>query len=104
MTAIPKNPPLRDRKYLDWLRTQPCILTGLHATEADAVDPMHIGTAGRGIKSPDDEAIPVMHFLHVGAHSMGEMAMFRQHMPDWLLRECLRAYARQCYQQWKTEQ
>lgn len=98
MNAVPKISPIRDRHYLDWLRTQPCILTGWTATEDSAVDPIHIGTLGKGIKSSDDEALPVRHEFHVRGHNEGEMSMFRKHAPDWLLREALRAYARNFYQ------
>lgn len=93
---------VRDRKYLDWLRDQPCLLTGRRATEQDAVDPVHIGTFGKAIKT-DDEAIPVLHSLHSEGHSGGEISMFRAHAPDWLLRDALRAYARELYRGWKND-
>lgn len=51
---------VKDRKYLDYLREQPCIITGLRSSEYDAVDPAHIGTAGKGLKT-DDEALPLLH-------------------------------------------
>lgn len=104
MNAVPKLNPVRDRKYLDWLRDQPCILTNWRATEASAVDPMRIGTLGKGIKSSDDEALPVRHELHVMAHNQGEMTMFRKQAPDWLLREALRAYAREFYRQYLSSE
>ena len=96
-----KNPPIRDRKYLDWLRTQPCVITGRHSTEYEAIDPMHISTAGKGIKSGDDEPLPVDHSNHLLAHQRGEITMFRQYAPDWLLRAAFRAYAREMYREWK---
>lgn len=97
MNAVPKINPVRDREYLDWLRGQPCILTGWSATEENAVDPIHIGTLGKGIKSSDDEALPVRHEFHVRGHNEGEVSMFRKHAPDRLIRESLRAYARLLY-------
>lgn len=97
---FPKSNLIRDRKYLDFLRTQPCLLTGFSATEQMAVDPMHIGTAGKGIKSGDDECLPIVHYLHQQGHSGGEITMLRQNSPDWLLREAFRAYARQLYKEW----
>lgn len=92
-----KSPPLRDRKYLDRLRGERCVITGLYADESDPVEAMHIGTAGKGLKSPDSEALPVKHSLHALAHQKGEITMFRIHAPDWLIREALRAYAREMY-------
>jgi hypothetical protein len=97
-----KQPILRDRKYLDWLRRQTCIVTGLRGSEHDAVDPAHIGTLGKGIKSPDDEALPLLHSMHAEAHQHGEISMFRKHAPDWLIRAALRAYARELYRSWKA--
>ena len=96
-----KDQPIRNRAYLDYLRTQPCILTGLRAVDNDAVDPMHIGTRGKSLKSSDDEAVPVRHSLHALGHQMGEVSMLRQHAPDWLIREAFRAWAREQYRAWQ---
>ena len=93
---------VRDRKYLDYLREQPCILTGrVGHPEIESVDPMHIGTAGKGVKSSDDEALPVIHHLHARGHESGEISMLREVAPDWLLREAFRAYAREQYREWR---
>lgn len=99
---LPKQNLVRDRKYLDYLRTQSCILTGLSAVEDMAVDPMHIGTGGKGLKSSDDEVLPVVHYLHQQGHDSGEVSMLRANAPDWLLREAFRAYARMLYAEWKS--
>lgn len=88
---------IRDRKYLDSLRSQSCILTGRSGDEYEAIDPMHIGTAGKGIKSSDDEALPITHSLHLLAHQKGEVSMLRKYAPDWLIRAAFRAYARELY-------
>lgn len=96
---IPKQKPLRDRKYLEHLKTQPCIFTGQRGSDYDAIDPMHIGTAGKSLKSGDDETLPVLHSLHVEAHQKGEISMLRKHAPDSLLRLMARAYARELYRQ-----
>lgn len=103
MTLIPKLNPVRDRQYLNWLRDQPCILTGWRATESSAVDPMHVGTLGKGIKSSDDEALPVWHALHVAAHNHGEISMFRKQLPDHVLRDALRALAREYYREYVAQ-
>lgn len=88
-----------DPKYLDWLKTQRCVLTGHAATEYDAVDPAHIGTYGKGLKT-DDEALPLLHSLHARGHNGGEIKLFREHAPNWLIRDALRAYARERYREW----
>ena len=98
---IPKRPPVRDRKWLDHLRTERCIITGRHAQPNDAVDPCHVGTAGKGIKSGDDEALPILHSVHVQCHGDGEISTLRQCLPDDVLRAALRAYARERYAAYK---
>lgn len=85
----------RDRKYLDWLRGEPCILTGFRANEYEAVDPAHMGTLGRGIKSPDNEALPIRHSLHALASQIGEVSMLRQYAPDDVIRAAFKALARE---------
>ncbi|MEC9345529.1 MAG: hypothetical protein VYB54_04830 [Pseudomonadota bacterium] len=92
---------LRDRKYLDHLRSEPCVFTGFRGTEYETVDPAHIGTGGKGIKGPDSEALPVLHSIHAEMHQRGEMTVVRERAPDWLLRAALRAYARELYEEWK---
>lgn len=93
---LPKDNPIRDRKYLDFLRDQPCLFTGEMGCE-----PAHIGTLGKGIKSSDAHAIPLVHWLHRRGHQHGEVSMIRANIPDWLLRDCLRLYAEKMYREWK---
>lgn len=92
---------VRDKKYLLWLRDQRCVVTGYHGCEHNAVDPAHVGTLGKGIKSPDNEALPLAHSLHLYAHQHGEVSMFREKAPDDLIRAALRALAREMYAEWK---
>lgn len=94
---------LRNRKYLDWLREQRCIISGMVGNDNEGIDPMHIGTAGKGIKAPDNEAIPVRHWLHVEGHQNGEISMLRKHAPDHILRSAFRALAREMYSKWEKE-
>lgn len=103
MTALlPKSRIVRDQAWLDHLKERRCIITGLHGTDYDAVDPAHIGTLGRGIKSSDDEVLPILHRYHVMQPQMGEMTMWRKFVPDDVLRAALRAYAREMYAEWKA--
>ncbi len=97
-----KQPPLRDRRYLNYLRTQRCVLTGRLATEDEKVDPAHIGTSGKGIKSPDDEALPITHSVHRAMHQGGEMTILRGYLTNDLLRDMARAYAREQYRKYKA--
>lgn len=58
----------RSRKYLDWVKTQPCIVSGLPAD-----DPHHLvghGFSGSG-KAPDWTVIPLTRELHNELHHIG---------------------------------
>lgn len=92
---------IRCPAYREWIKEQRCILTGMPPNEFEGVDPCHLGTAGKGLKSGDDEILPVRHSLHVQGHNGGEISMFRKHLPDAVLRQALRALAREMYQEWK---
>jgi hypothetical protein len=95
---LPKSRRFEDRRYLDWLRTQRCVLTGLYGNDSETVDPMHIGTLGRGMKAHDYWALPVIHRLHAEAHQHGEARMFRMHLPDDVMISAMRAYAREMFE------
>ena len=101
MTSTLKLNPIRDRKWLDHLRDQPCIITGLRGHPGDPVEAVHIGTLGKGMKRGDDEALPVSHNLHKFGHDHGEITMFRNNLPNDILRDALRALAREMYREWK---
>ncbi len=103
LSANPKNKPLRDRAYLDWLHDQRCIITGQYGNSGETVDPMHIGVAGKGMKSPDNEALPVLHRFHADGHNHGEISMLREAIPDDVLAAALKAYAREMYQDYLRE-
>ena len=98
--AIGNTKTFRSRKYLDAVREMRCIFTGLHSTEWETVDPAHIGTAGKGLKSPDNEVLPVIHGIHREMHQRGEMTVLRERMSDILLRDMARAYARERFEEW----
>ena len=94
----------RSRKYLDAVREMRCVFTGRHGDDSETVDPAHIGTAGKGLKSPDNEVLPVIHGIHAEMHTRGEMTVLRERAPDDLLRAMARAYARELYREWENEQ
>lgn len=98
-----KQPVLRDRKWLDELRTRRCVITGEYGNANETVDPMHLGTLGKGIKAPDNEALPVIHRLHAIAHQKGEITMLRLDAPADLVRAAFRALAREMYAEWKAK-
>lgn len=89
---------LRDRKYLDSIHDERCLICG-----QTPCDPAHIGTAGKSIKSPDNESLPLCNRCHSAAHREGEISYLRGHLPTAVLREALRAYGRELYQTWREQ-
>lgn len=64
---FPKNKPARNKKYREWIRGQPCCLTGSRATEYMGIDPHHepeSGNSGMGTKCCDSRCLPIRHDLH----------------------------------------
>ncbi len=104
---FPKPVTLRNRRYLDWLRTQPCIVTGMYGNEFNAVDPAHIranGSGGMGVKPADDLALPLLHSEHVRQHQIGEITYWLDtfSVNPGLMMEAVQALARQKYQEWSN--
>lgn len=95
----PKQNRPRDRKWLDHVRTLPCLLTG-HIGED--VDGHHLmtGRGSMGMKAGDDCVIPLRHDLHaqIGTKEYPtEMDVIREHLTNDVLDKLLKAYARELY-------
>jgi len=98
---IEKRPRLVDRRYLDWLRLQPCIVTGDVGPEP-ICEPAHVRWltgGGTGLKPSDIYCAPLRWDLHhkypTGSGSdwltlANEYPMF---LRDLLLRDCERRHA-----------
>ena len=84
-----KVKPFRSRKYLDWVKQQPCVLCG-----APADDPHHIisvgGMSGMGMTAPDSMVIPVCRQHHDEIHRTPEL--WPQQW-EWIARTLDRALA-----------
>jgi len=61
--------PVRDRKYLSWLRTQPCAVCGSFRY----IESAHTGARGLGQKADDRLAIPLCR----GHHSRGNLSLHK---------------------------
>ena len=89
---------LRDRRYLDWLRTQRCLICGVTPS-----DPAHIGTSGTGIKSPDNHVIPLCHRHHAESHSVGIGMLMRMEAPALIMSLALKALAEKMHAEWQMK-
>ena len=63
----PKHKTVKDKKYLLWLRKQPCVYSGLYAVEniRDVV-PAHDKGGGVAMKDDDTRALPLLSEHHLG--------------------------------------
>ena len=79
MFTKPKS--LRDKKYIEWVKTLGCICCG-----RPNVDPHHEnerGRAGKGVKAPDRRCIPICHEHHVERHCMGRDSFAEKYELDY---------------------
>jgi hypothetical protein len=71
---------VRTRNYLDWLRDQPCAVTGAFYPEGGR-EPAHTfkstGGGGIGLKSTDKYALPLSNAQHALQSGMSEMKYWR---------------------------
>lgn len=70
-----KTTVMRDRKYLDWLKTRRCVVCDCSPLSMDGlfaiIDPAHGPSAGMRVKGPDKEACPLCRHHHSEQHSIG---------------------------------
>lgn len=109
MLLLPKQTIIRDRKYLDAQHDMRCLFTGAQSGDHGSVVPCHIGTLGRGIKSSDDETLPLWWIFNATRNPVGytpewrsEVEMLRVCPPDEVVLSAYRALARERYQKWKN--
>lgn len=70
--AKPRRGPVKDPKYLDWIRSQPCcVCNRLYPWLALPSEAAHVGRRGLGQKCDDREALPICTRHHrTGAFSV----------------------------------
>lgn len=83
MNAIPrfKEPPIRDRQWLNHLRCVPCIVTG--KTETEAAHLRLLGSGGTGAKPSDNRAVALHWELHRLQGEMGEGASWMHFLREY---------------------
>lgn len=83
------DPRWRSRKYLDWVKTLPCVMCG-----APADDPHHIkgigNLSGAGLTAPDGYALPVCRSHHEEIHQNPDLWPMQF---EWVARTLNRALA-----------
>ena len=66
----PKTKPVRDKKYLAWVRTLPCAVCGKPGP-SEAAHQRILQGGGMGMKPSDYEAIPLCMACHAFEHTKG---------------------------------
>ena len=89
MTPYPKSPPLRDRKWLDYIATLPCRVCG----SMETVVPAHIGHSSMGMKDSDDAVMPLCYRHHAELDGGNK--------EKWLVKNIIRPELTSAYQAWK---
>ena len=71
---LQKVKPGRSKRYMEFIREQPCCLTGMVSNDFQTVDPHHEpmpGASTVGSKACDSRCVPVAHGIHLKMHSPG---------------------------------
>lgn len=81
--VLEKAKPTKNVKYLAFIRTLPCVVTGQHGVDAahlstEAKEWGHRGR-GKGQKASDRWALPLIRSLHDEQHRGDEMAFWDRH-------------------------
>ena len=79
MKTLWKQKPIRDKKYIEWIRLLPCIVCQYSAPS----DPHHSETGGRGTKASDTTAIPLCHAHHNELHCTGKKTFATKYAIDY---------------------
>jgi hypothetical protein len=81
-----RQPRERDKKRLEWLRTQPCVICKASNTEACHIRVGSINhdkrETGMGEKSDDKWTVPLCNYHHREQHSMNELAFWKAYNID----------------------
>lgn len=77
---MPKHKPVRDKKYLEYIRNQPCLCCGHIPSEAHH-ESLDGGTMGG--KTNDKSCIPLCYYHHHHRHNMGRDTFYNFHDIDY---------------------
>lgn len=77
-----KEKTFRSKKYLEFIRSQPCLIC-----QHPESDPHHetLSGKGTGLKGPDNETIPLCKTHHDERHRVGRETFYNKHGFRWRL-------------------
>jgi len=79
MIGYPKQKAFRSKKYLEFIRKQPCIICLKNETEAHHCREFN---SGIGIKPSDTFSIPLCREHHYEIHNIGKNSFYGRHEID----------------------
>ena len=71
--------PYRDKKYMSWVHTLPCIVTGLSGEGIEAHHVRMGQDGGMGMKPSDYRCLPLHYTKHRELHNIGERYFWAKH-------------------------
>ena len=80
MKSYPKHKRWKSPKYLEYIRSCPCIICGYK--EVDAHHVRHKGSGGTARKPDDYYALPICRLHHLENHQIGKDTFFERHGID----------------------
>ena len=83
----------RNKAYLNFIRLQPCILSGQRGHEYDPVVAAHqsvLGDKGTSIKTSDYTTLPMLSTLHLEEHRLGHDTFWQQYPHIDLAKEIIK--------------
>lgn len=66
MQTLHKSKPYRSKEYMDWIKTLPCVASGMPADDAHHITGTKQG--GMGAKPGDNYCIPLTRIMHTMLH------------------------------------
>ena len=78
---FPKEKRIIDKKYIEWIKSLNCCVTGARDPDPHHVNPQ--GGGGIGTKCSDRRAIPLSHFLHQEIHQIGKITFAEKYDLDY---------------------
>ena len=88
--------PYRDKDYIEFIREQPCCVTGLINSTRESVVAHHTESRGMGTKCSDYKTVPLCQSIHLELHQIGKKRFLDKYMVDFkdVIIQCLGKYIR----------
>jgi len=76
-----KQKAFRSKRYLSYIRSLPCVVTGMEGCDAHHI--VGVGQGGMGTKAPDLFTFPLTREQHTNLHNMGWKSWEEMYGEQW---------------------